>query len=70
MDIEGAELNALIGASHILKRDKPLCAISVYHKAGDLLAIMEYLKNLVPEYKFAVRHYSLGLVETVLYAFE
>ena len=70
MDIEGAELNALIGANHILKRDKPLCAISVYHKAGDLLAIMEYLKNLVPEYKFAVRHYSLGLVETVLYAFE
>ena len=69
MDIEGAELNALIGASNIIKRDKPLCAISVYHKAGDIAVITSYLKNLVPEYRFAVRHYTTTPHETVLYAF-
>lgn len=69
MDIEGAELNALIGASNTIKRDKPLCAISVYHKTGDVAVITSYLKNLVPEYKFAVRHYTTTPHETVLYAF-
>ena len=69
MDIEGSELSALQGAQKVLCRDKPLCAISVYHKPGDIVLIMNYLKNLVPEYRFAVRHYSNIDTETVLYAF-
>lgn len=69
MDIEGAELSALQGAENTIQRDKPLCAISVYHKPGDMLIIMDYLKSLVPEYKFALRHYSNSSAETVLYAF-
>lgn len=69
MDIEGAELKALEGASKTIMRDKPLCAISVYHKPGDQIALMTYLKSLVPEYHFALRHYSSVAIETVLYAF-
>ncbi len=69
MDIEGSELAALEGAVKIIKRDKPLCAISVYHKMGDVVVIMDYLKHLVPEYRFALRHYSNCVFETVLYAF-
>lgn len=69
MDIEGAELNALKGASKIIKRDKPMCAICVYHRPGDLLSIMKYLYQLVPQYKFAIRQYSNIFCETVLYAF-
>lgn len=69
MDIEGAELNALIGASQTIQRDKPLCAICVYHKSGDLAVITAYLKYLVPEYRFRVRHYSTTAHDTVLYAF-
>ena len=49
-------------------RDKPLCAISVYHKPGDVLAVMDYLHELVPEYRFWLRHYSPANSETVLYA--
>lgn len=69
MDIEGAELNALKGASKIIQRDRPMCAICVYHRPGDVLVIMKYLHGLVPEYKFSLRQYSNFSSETVLYAF-
>lgn len=69
LDIEGAELDALHGAQRMLIRDKPLLAICLYHKAGDMLAIMDYLHSLVPEYRFWIRHYSTLQYDTVLYAF-
>ena len=72
MDIEGAELDALYGAKNTIVRDKPLLAVCVYHKSGDILAIMDYLHCVLPEYRFKLRHYNgAGVVgsETVLYAF-
>ena len=69
MDIEGSELSALQGAARTIRRDRPLCAISAYHRPGDVIVLMQYLKSLVHEYKFAVRHYSNVDTETVLYAF-
>lgn len=68
MDIEGAEIDALRGAKHVIQRDKPQMAICVYHRKGDMLAIMDYLHNLVPEYRFWLRHYGSLDFETVLYA--
>ncbi|MCI9597199.1 MAG: FkbM family methyltransferase [Firmicutes bacterium] len=68
MDIEGSEYDALVGAEKTIMRDKPLCAISVYHKPGDVLNIMDLLHSLVPEYRFWIRHYSFNYTETVLYA--
>ena len=68
MDIEGAEFNALHGARNTIVRDKPLLAICVYHLRGDLFAIMDYLHQLLPEYRFLLRHYSYDGAETVLYA--
>lgn len=68
MDIEGAEFDALRGAKNTILRDKPLLAISVYHLRGDLFAIMDYLHQLLPEYRFYLRHYGVYEIETVLYA--
>lgn len=68
MDIEGAELEALKGSREILKRYRPRLAISLYHKKEDLIEIPAYIKELVPEYKLYIRHYSNADVETVLYA--
>ena len=68
MDIEGAEFDALHGAQYTIRRDKPLLAICVYHLRGDIVAIMDYLHELVPEYRFLLRHYSIQDCETVLYA--
>lgn len=68
MDIEGAELEALKGSREIIRKYKPRLAISIYHKKEDLVEIPSYIKELVPEYKLYVRHYSNVAAETVLYA--
>lgn len=69
LDIEGTEFDALHGAKNTILRDKPLLAICVYHLRGDLFAIMDYLHQLLPEYRFLLRHYYLlDDAETVLYA--
>ncbi len=68
MDIEGAEFDALHGSKQIIQRDKPLLAICVYHRQGDMLAIMDYLHSFVPEYRFWLRHHAILAGDTVLYA--
>ncbi len=68
MDIEGAELRALHGGKQTIQSCKPKLAICVYHNQEDLLDIVDYLKKLVPEYKFYLRHHNWGATETVLYA--
>ncbi|MFI3249361.1 MAG: FkbM family methyltransferase [Eubacteriales bacterium] len=69
MDIEGSELKALEGAQESIKKHKPKLAISLYHKPEDILTLPLYIKQLVPEYKIILRHYSNVMTETVLYAF-
>jgi len=68
MDIEGAELEALEGAKNTIKKYKPKLAISVYHKPNDIIEILSYIKSIMPEYKFYLRHYTNTEVDTVLYA--
>ena len=68
MDIEGAELEALKGCREIIQRYRPRLAISAYHKKEDLVELPSYIKELIPEYKLYIRHYSNASVETVLYA--
>lgn len=68
MDIEGAELKALIGAKNTIVSNKPKLAICLYHLDADILDIIEYIHELVPSYKLYVRHHSRGQTETVLYA--
>ncbi len=68
MDIEGAELEALKGARNIIEKFRPKLAICVYHKAEDIDEIPEYIRKTAPFYRLYLRHYSLGELETVLYA--
>lgn len=68
MDIEGAELEALKGAAGVIRRDRPKCAICIYHRPEDIVTIPLYIRQLVPEYRLYVRHYSNSEYETVLYA--
>lgn len=68
MDIEGAELDALKGSCKIISENKPKLAISVYHKADDIVDLVRYIHQLVPEYKFYLRHYTFDECDTVLYA--
>jgi FkbM family methyltransferase len=74
MDIEGAELEALKGATETIKRCKPKLAVCIYHKAEDIIEIPMFLYDLVPEYKFYIRHsncirdFGNPAHDTVLYA--
>ena len=68
MDIEGAEYNALLGASNTIKKYKPKLAICVYHKPEDIWEIPLLIHELNPEYQLYLRHYSFADNETVLYA--
>lgn len=68
MDIEGAEMAALIGAKKTIENLTPKLAVSIYHKYLDFYELPILLKKLVPDYRFKVRHHSIGLYDTVLYA--
>jgi FkbM family methyltransferase len=68
MDIEGAEIEALMGASEILKTNKPLLAISIYHIPSDLWRIPLLIHSINPSYSFYISQHAPLLTETVLYA--
>ena len=68
MDIEGSELKALMGAEEIIKMQKPKLAICIYHKLEDFWEIATYLKSIVPDYQFEVRHHHWAFEGSVLYA--
>ena len=68
MDVEGAELAALKGAEHTLRRFKPKLAICVYHRLEDFFDIPDYLASLQLGYRFFLRHFTIHIDETVLFA--
>ena len=67
IDIEGAESSMLIGAKKTIKRDRPIILLAIYHRWADMLKLQDYLMSLNLNYKFYIRHYSLGVSKTVLY---
>jgi len=68
LDIEGHEINALVGAKKTITTYKPKLAICLYHRPEDVWTIPLYLKKLVPEYNFFIRHHTEKRNELVLYA--
>jgi FkbM family methyltransferase len=55
MDIEGGEVDALYGAQNIIKQFKPKLSIAVYHKYENAQKIIEYLREVCPEYTVTYR---------------
>ena len=68
MDIEGTELDALKGAEMIIRKQHPILAVSLYHKREDIWKVPTLILKFCPDYRFYIRHYSLSIAETVLYA--
>lgn len=68
MDIEGAELQALMGAEQTIRTFKPKLAISLYHKLQDFVDIIRYLQNSGVDYRYYLNHVTIHAEETVLFA--
>ena len=69
MDIEGAEMEALIGGKNTISKYKPKLAISIYHSDADMIRIIEWVHANFPEYRLFIRqHEKYATNDTVLYA--
>jgi FkbM family methyltransferase len=61
LDIEGAELEALQGASKTIREHQPIICIALYHRQKDIWQLPQYIKSLSSEYLFFLRqHYFDG----------
>lgn len=49
MDVEGYEMNILLGSRNIIRRDKPILLISIYHNGDQFINIPLYLKEKYSE---------------------
>jgi FkbM family methyltransferase len=67
MDIEGAEMDALHGASNTISR-RPLLSICVYHRQSDLWRIPLFIHSLAPDYRFFLRPHDVDGWQLVCYA--
>lgn len=70
MDIEGSEMDALVGVSQTISRIHPCLAICVYHKETDLIEIPQYIESIAGQgvYEYYLRFHGLDLAELVFYA--
>lgn len=67
MDIEGSEYEALKGSIRTIRKWKPRLAISIYHSGKDYFRLPLLVKEMVPEYKIAVRHHNKNHCDTDMY---
>lgn len=68
LDIEGSEADALRGAKNLLQRCRPVVAMALYHRPGDMWELPLLLNQLVNDYKFYIRQHDNNSFEAVFYA--
>jgi FkbM family methyltransferase len=68
MDIEGAEPDALAGATAILRDSAPTLAICLYHERRHLWRLPAQIHEANPKYRLFLRRHSDESWETVCYA--
>ena len=67
LDVEGAECEALAGAERHIAGDRPQMAVCVYHDQRDFWRVPEKVLQLDDAYDVYLRHYTEGILETVMY---
>lgn len=67
-DVEGAEFEALAGAEQLIRRTRPIIAISVYHRPDDLWEIPLYLQSLDLGYQLFLRTQGEDGMDVICYA--
>jgi hypothetical protein len=67
-DVEGGEIEAIIGAKNLILENRPVLAISLYHRPVDLWEIPELLQKLCINYSFYIRQHFFNSFDSVIYA--
>ncbi len=57
-DIEGAELPFLHATERIIRADRPVIAICLYHLKEDLLTVPQFLQSICTDYVWYMRKYT------------
>lgn len=68
LDIEGYELPALRGAIETIRKNKPVLAVSAYHKQDDLWELPLEINAMQPGYEFRLAPHVADGWDLVLYA--
>ena len=69
-DIEGYEVDALIGSQLAIKSHAPMLAISLYHRPDDLWVLPRMIREWQPRYRLYLRQHAEEGIDTVLYAID
>lgn len=69
LDVEGHELEALRGATRIIRRNRPILAIASYHNWDHLWSIPEFVRNLGMDYRLAYRTHEHNTFDSICYAY-
>ncbi len=67
-DVEGSEIEAITGAKNLIIKNRPVLAISLYHRPTDLWEIPELLQKICVDYSFYIRQHCFNSFDSVIYA--
>lgn len=68
IDVEGADLATLKGATHLIGQRHARLAISVYHKPFDLWELPQYVAQIDQNYRFFLRSNGADGADLMIYA--
>lgn len=68
MDIEGSEIDTLIGAQNIIRKVLPILAICAYHHQDHIWRIPSLIRSFSDQYRFFLRPHLLEVWDLVCYA--
>lgn len=68
MDVEGAEMDTLLGAARIVREHAPVLAVCCYHRQDHLWKIPLLIRSFNPDYHFFLRPHDLEMWDLVCYA--
>ncbi len=58
MDVEGEERKTILGASDIIRRNRPKMLVSCYHRTDDIITLSKEVFKIRDDYKLYMRHFS------------
>ena len=70
VDAEGADLDALLGITQLIRRSSPVLAISIYHRPNDITEIPIAISNILDglDYSYFIRQHMFNSFDSVFYA--